>query len=111
MLQWAIEKGCEWCTAECAVSAARGGSIVVLKWMRAAGYPFCMDSKEKSLCYEAAAYGQMAVIKWARAHGEPCNYDKCLEAAAETMHCPSIRWPKMVAWLKEEARLAADVLG
>ena len=53
----------------------------------------------------------MAVIKWARAHGEPCNYDKCLEAAAETMHCPSIRWPKMVAWLKEEARLAADVLG
>ena len=59
------------------MSAAAGGQLEVLQWLRAQGYPW-----GKRLCANAAINGHQHIIEWAIANG--CQWDRetCSGAAA-----------------------------
>ena len=50
-------------------TAARGGQLEALKWLRAKG----CDWDKKNICTTAAWRGHLAVLEWARANG--CDWD------------------------------------
>jgi hypothetical protein len=86
-LKWLRDCGCDWDAKTCA-EAARGGHLAVLQWARANGCDWDVDT-----CSEAAGNGHLAVLQWARANG--CNWDAgTCAAAAEGGHLGVLQWAR-----------------
>ena len=64
-------------TAPCD-SAAIGGRLDVLQWLRAEGCPWSY-----STCENAVGWGHVKVLRWARENGAPWNAATRDRAAAE----------------------------
>ena len=69
-------------------SAAEGGHLVVLKWLRANGCPW-----NEYTCTSAAKGGHLDVLKWARANGCPWDKETCA-FAAEGDHLAVLKWAR-----------------
>ena len=64
-LQWLRANGCDWDAETCAW-AARGGHLGVLQWARANGCPWDAET------LQCGAFGNhLAMLEWARANGCP----------------------------------------
>jgi len=87
MIKWLRAKGCPW-DIYTSVSAARGGQLEVLQWMRAQDPPCPWDS---IVCVWAARYGHLDVLRWARSQGCPWD-DQVPRAAAERGHLEVLQW-------------------
>ena len=72
-------------------SAAGGGHLDVLQWLRSTGHPWGTDT-----CYEAARGGHLEVLRWARANGCPWNKDTC-HGAAEAGRLEALQWARATA--------------
>ena len=77
-------------------AAARGGQILVLKWLRENSYPW-----NAGTCAFAAWGGHLGVLQWARANGCPWNADTCASSASNNGH------KKLQAWILKCAEEAA----
>ena len=86
-LQWLRDHGCDWDAWTCS-SAAHGGHLAVLQWARANG---CFWNK--LTCSFAARNGHLAVLQWARANGCDWNASTCT-AAAEGGHLAVLQWAR-----------------
>jgi len=68
-LKWLRKNGCSWLELSCALAAASGGHVQVLKWMKEVGCP--VDPK---ICTEAMRNGHVEVVLWALQNG--CKPDE-----------------------------------
>jgi hypothetical protein len=86
-------------------SAAKGGSIVLLQWLAAAGCVF-----DRRTSYHAALAGHMHVLQFLLKKG--CRFDKdCIDAAAERGDLLMVQWLRQQGcpWRKSEVvHLAAE---
>jgi hypothetical protein len=74
-----------WNLSLCA-SAARGGQLLALQWLRDRGCAW-----DAGTCWAAALGGHLAVLQWARANG--CVWDaKTCSAAARGGHLAVLQW-------------------
>ena len=60
---------------------ARHGSLAVLQWAAAQGYPLDKDNDEFGLCTIAAERGHLEMLQWARAQGCQWGPGTCCSAA------------------------------
>lgn len=85
VLQWLRSKGCYMLKNTCA-AAARGGHLEVLQWARAKRCPW-----DKWTCNEAAEGGHLGVLQWATENG--CEWDNgVLVFAAGGGHLGVLEW-------------------
>jgi hypothetical protein len=86
-LQWLRERGCKWGASTC-TAAAEGGHSAVLQWARANGCEW-----NAFTCSAAAGYGHLAVLQWARTNG--CDWDAhtCSDAARGG-HLAVLQWAR-----------------
>ena len=104
MIKWLRAKGCPW-DIYTSVSAARGGQLEVLQWMRAQDPPCPWDS---NVCYYAAEHGHLDVLRWARSQG--CPWDgRAPRAAALWGHLKVLKWliKEGCPYSKRKCRMAA----
>jgi hypothetical protein len=90
LTQWAIGMGCG--TEELCNSAARSGSMDVLKWLREENDPPCPWNERT--CATAARGGHLHVLKWLREENDPpCpwNADTCATATMKG-HLHVLKW-------------------
>ena len=104
VLQWLRENECPWDEDTC-TQAANGGHLEVLKWARANGCPW-----DGWTCTNAAANGHLEVLKWARENGCPWNEDTCSEAAFGG-HLDVLKWAREngCPWGESTRRIAASM--
>ena len=69
-------------------SAAKGGQLKVLQWLRENECPW-----DELTCRAAADGGQLEVLKWARANGCPWDEKTCA-FAAEGGHLEMLKWAR-----------------
>ena len=69
-------------------SAARGGQIEVLQWLRAEGYPW-----DEWVCMRAAEGGQLDTLKWLHAQSALWN-SRTIDEAAEHGRLDIIEWAR-----------------
>jgi len=62
-------------------SAAMGGHLHILQWLRANGCEWNKDT-----CFEAAAHGHAKVLSWARENGCDWDAENCAAEAAHRGH-------------------------
>ncbi len=65
VLQWLVNRGCEWDARTCA-AAAKGRHLEVLKWLVNSGCDW-----DARTCTCAAEGGHLEMLEWARANGCP----------------------------------------
>ncbi|KAJ8604693.1 hypothetical protein CTAYLR_006551 [Chrysophaeum taylorii] len=87
VLKWARASGYPWHAWTCS-AAARGGHLEVLKWARTNGCPWDADT-----CSHAAIGGHLDVLEWARANSCPWADDVCFRAA-ENGHLDILKWAR-----------------
>ena len=81
LLQWGRDSGCPLTPSVCS-SAALGGHLEVLKWLREQmGCPW-----DESTCGAAARGGHLEVLEWAVTHGCPIDGSKIVKEAAAGGH-------------------------
>jgi hypothetical protein len=73
---WTAAAAAHECGVELCDSAAAGGHLSALRWLRAVGCPW-----QASTCASAALYGHLTVLQWARANGSPWDEGACARAA------------------------------
>jgi hypothetical protein len=73
---WAWEPPCNGHGNDSCSSAASGGHLAVLQWLRANACPW-----NEYTCSEAAANGHLQLLQWARANGCPWGEGTCTDAA------------------------------
>jgi len=93
-----VERGGVFAARTCE-SAAKGGQLGVLKWLRGLGCPWNIGSCKGAATYKmssktcsgAASNGHLEILQWAR--GEGCEWDKwtCCEAATNG-HLEVLKW-------------------
>ena len=95
-LQWLREEECPWGPSTCEVAARRGHVEVVL-WALQNGCP-----SDRTLCSAAAACGNLQLLQIAREHG--CEWDSSTcEAAAAGGHLEVLKWVREEGCLWDEA--------
>jgi hypothetical protein len=87
VLQWLRDRGCAWDSSTCA-AAAGGGHLGVLQWARANGCAW-----DAYTCSSAAAGGHLGVLQWARANGCAWTAGTCSSAAAGG-HLAVLQWAR-----------------
>eukprot|EP00588_Corethron_pennatum_P036106 CAMPEP_0194349842 /NCGR_PEP_ID=MMETSP0171-20130528/107317_1 /TAXON_ID=218684 /ORGANISM="Corethron pennatum, Strain L29A3" /LENGTH=240 /DNA_ID=CAMNT_0039117341 /DNA_START=90 /DNA_END=809 /DNA_ORIENTATION=+ len=85
VLKWLRECDCPWDSLTC-MGAAMNGHLEVLKWARGNGCPWNWRT-----CYGAAYSGHLEVLIWARGHGCPWNEGICW-GAAQGGHLKVLKW-------------------
>lgn len=75
VLKYLRAKGCPW-DSRCCVHAAMHGNLEALKWLRREGCPWDMY-----VCNAAALGGDLATLEWLRARGRPWDEMTCAAAA------------------------------
>ncbi|WZN63220.1 hypothetical protein HKI87_07g47670 [Chloropicon roscoffensis] len=87
LIKWLRAKGCPW-NINTSRSAAYGGQLEVLQCMRAQDPPCPWDS---DVCYWAAQKGHLEVLRWARSQGCPWN-EEVPRAAAQGGQLKVLIW-------------------
>jgi len=87
VLQWAHAAGYPWDSFACRV-AAQYRHLEVLKWIHAEGYAW-----DSLMCTYAAQHGHLEVLQWAHTHGYPWNSSICMYAA-ENGHLEVLKWAR-----------------
>ena len=77
VLEWLRENECPWDEDTC-WAAAKGGHLEALQWARANDCPW-----DEYTCREAAFGGHLEVLQWARENGCPWDEDTCALAASK----------------------------
>ena len=85
VLQWLRENECPWEEDTCR-AATKGGHLEVLKWARANGCPW-----DEETCAWAAENGHLEVLKWAHANGAPLTHFT-REKAVANGHREVVQW-------------------
>ncbi|WZN59600.1 ankyrin repeat protein [Chloropicon roscoffensis] len=91
VLQWLRQNGCPWGNSTC-YNAARGGHLDALKWARSQDPPCPWGYMT---CAYAAQGGHLEVLKWARSQDPPCPWSAvtCSEAA-DGGHLEFLKWAR-----------------
>ena len=85
ILKWLRSEGCPWDASACA-AAARGGQLEMLKWLRSECCPW--NGRE---CSGAAQWGHLEILKWLRSKG--CPWDKwTCQGAAQGGQLEILKW-------------------
>ena len=104
VLQWLRENECPWDEDTCrAGAAAKGCNLEVLKWARANGCPW-----DESTCEYAAARGYLEMLKWTRENDCPWDEGTCAYAALGG-HLETLKWARAngCPWDEETCKWAA----
>ena len=103
VIQWLKENGCPWNESSCA-NAAYGGHLPVLQWLRDNGCPW-----DESSCANAAHGGHLSVLQWCHAHGCPWYEFTCANAAFNG-NLPMIQWCRAngCSWCESTCASAAE---
>ena len=86
VLEWLRENECPWDEETC-TEAASGGHLEVLQWARENGCPW-----DEETCSEAASGGHLETLKWARENGCPWNIEAVRANAAWGGHLEMLEW-------------------
>ena len=88
----------------CALLAAYGGHLEVLKWARENGCSWDEDT-----CARAARWGYLEVLKWARENGCPWDKSTCADSVVEGGHLEVLQWARMngCSWDEKTCEMAA----
>jgi len=103
ILQWLRANGCP-CDERTCSSAAEGGHLNILQWLRANGCPW-----DKWTCSRAAEGGHLNILQWARANG--CSWDEyTCSYAALGGHLNILQWARAngCPWDEYTCSCAAD---
>ena len=87
VLEWLRENECPWDKNTCE-EAAYSGHLEVLQWARENGCPWKEDT-----CWSAAQGGQLEALQWARENGCPWDERTC-RSAAWGGHLPVLQWAR-----------------
>ena len=89
VLKWLRSQGCPWDVRAC-WRAAKGGHLETLKWLRSEGCPLHANA-----CAGAARGGHLEVLKWLRSEGCPWDEGTCEEAASQrhsSIYLDVLKW-------------------
>jgi hypothetical protein len=102
VLEWLRENDCPWDEETC-WAAAKGGQLEALQWARENGCPW-----DTSTCWAAASGGHLETLKWARENGAPWDEKTC-KAAAWGGQLETLKWAREngCPWNIEAVRLNA----
>ena len=105
LVKWLRAKGCPWDTWTSS-DAAFGGHLEVLRWARSQGCPL-----DERVPIAAAEGGHLEVLQWMRCQDPPCpwNSDVCYFAAGNG-HLEVLRWARSQGcpWNKDVTYTAAE---
>jgi hypothetical protein len=87
MLQWGRANGFPWSAKTCE-AAAKGGHFAALQWLRANGCAW-----DERTCTAAADNGDLEMLQWARANGCEWNGETCY-VAAMSGHLSVLQWAR-----------------
>lgn len=85
LLKWLRGRGCSWDLDTC-WGAAEGGHLKVLQWAREEDCPW-----HEGTCWGAAKGGHLEILQWARKEGCPWDMMTCI-AAAEEGHLETLKF-------------------
>jgi hypothetical protein len=86
VLEWVVQTPKFEFTQSMCTSAARGGQLDALQWLRVKGCPW-----DENTTATAAQYGHLDLLEWAYHRGCVCS-SKVMDRAAASGHLPIVQW-------------------
>ena len=103
LVKWLRGEGCDWSETTC-MRAAEAGRLGVLKWLRANGCPW-----NARTCDLAAQFGHLETLRWAHENGCPWSGETCYNAAYGG-HLEILQWLRAngCPWHRDACYYAVD---